>query len=203
MAKLMTLRYERGTFIENWTIIPMKQKPALDRLDWKILEALQENARYSNTAIGKRIGLSQPAVTARIQRLEERGIIAGYAARIAAKLVGAEISAFIRLNAPHSALRACLAEFEAMPEIVEAHRITGVDCFIVKVVVFGMSELEATVDRIAHFGPVTTSVVLGSYPSKPIKPPPETKETAKLSNRAGGSRPKRAGATPMLKSTRT
>jgi len=156
----------------------MNQKSYPDRLDWKILEALQENARYSNTEIGKRIGLSQPAVTARIQRLEERGIIACYTARIAAKLVGAEISAFIRLNAPHAALRACLAEFEAMPEIVEVHRITGVDCFIAKAVVFRMSELEATIDRIAQFGPVTTSVVLGSYPEKPIRPPPEAQSVA-------------------------
>jgi DNA-binding Lrp family transcriptional regulator len=91
----------------------------------------------------------------------------------------AEISAFIRLNAPHSALRACLAEFQAMPEIVEVHRITGVDCFIVKVVVFKMSELEAAIDRIARFGPVTTSVVLASYAEKPITPPPEAQGHAK------------------------
>jgi|SRR5215471_11435369 len=149
----------------------MKQRPPLDRLDWKILEALQENARTSNTEIGKRIGLSQPAVTARIQRLEERGTIAGYTARIATKLVGAEISAFVRLNAPHATLGACLAAFEAMPEIVEMHRITGVDCFILRVVVFRMAELEAAIDRIAQFGPVTTSVVLASYPGKPLRPP--------------------------------
>jgi Lrp/AsnC family transcriptional regulator, leucine-responsive regulatory protein len=157
----------------------MKQKSPLDRLDWKILDALQENARYSNTEIGKRIGLSQPAVTARIQRLEESGIIVGYSARIAAKLVGAGVSAFIRLNVPHSALHACLAEFEAMPEIVEVHRITGVDCFIVKVVVFKMSELESAIDQIAQFGAVTTSVVLASYPEKPIMPRPEAQSYAK------------------------
>jgi Lrp/AsnC family transcriptional regulator, leucine-responsive regulatory protein len=174
----------------------MKQRSPLDRLDWKILQALQENARYSNTEIGKRVGLSQPAVTARIQRLEERGIIVGYAARIAAKLLGAEISAFIRLNAPHSALHACLAEFQARPEIVEVHRITGVDCFIVKVVVFNMSELEAAIDRIARFGPVTTSVVLASYAEKPITPPPEAqghaktrKQKSKQSFPSGGSSP--------------
>jgi Lrp/AsnC family transcriptional regulator, leucine-responsive regulatory protein len=151
----------------------MKQRQELDRLDWKILDALQQNARITNTQIGRRIGLSQPAVTARIQRLEERGVITGYTARIAAKLVGAEVSAFIRLNAPHSAIRACLAEFEAMPEVVEMHRITGVDCFIAKVVVFDMLQLEAAIDRIAQFGPVTTSVVLASYTGKPIPPPPE------------------------------
>jgi predicted transcriptional regulator len=54
----------------------------LDRLDWRILEALQHNARISNTELGKQIGLSQPAVTARIKKLEDRGVIEGYAAKI-------------------------------------------------------------------------------------------------------------------------
>lgn len=149
----------------------MKQKRQMDRLDWKLIEALQENARYTNTEVGKRIGLSQPAVTARIQRLEDRGIIEGYAARVSAKRIGAEISAFIRLNAPHSAIPSCIASFAEMPEIVEMHRITGVDCFILKVVVFQMEELEAVIDRVARFGPVTTSVVLAAYPIKPIRAP--------------------------------
>jgi Lrp/AsnC family leucine-responsive transcriptional regulator len=60
----------------------MKQKFAIDRKDWQILEALQANARTTNTEIAKRIGLSQPAVTARIQRLEDVGIVEGYGARI-------------------------------------------------------------------------------------------------------------------------
>lgn len=71
----------------------MKQKFELDRKDWQILEVLQANARCTNTEIGKRIGLSQPAVTARIQRLENAGVIQGYAARIDPKRVGAEIAA--------------------------------------------------------------------------------------------------------------
>src|SRR5215208_6967213 len=107
----------------------MKQKLELDHKDWKILEALQSNARYTNTEIGKRIGLSQPAVTARIQRLEEAQVIQGYTARINAKRVGAEISAVLRLRPQHTAFTQCLKVFDRMPEIVEVNRMTGDECF--------------------------------------------------------------------------
>lgn len=147
----------------------MKAKPVtLDRLDWRILEALQHNARVTNTELGQQIGLSQPAVTARIRRLEERGIIEGYAARINPGLVGRGIAAIVRIRTTHAEIKRCLSAFEAMPEIVEAHRITGEDCFIVRMVVEEMVQLETAIDALAKFGPVTTSVVLASYPPKAI-----------------------------------
>jgi Lrp/AsnC family leucine-responsive transcriptional regulator len=148
----------------------MKPKQiVLDRLDWRILEALQANARVTNTELGKQIGLSQPAVTARIKRLEEQGVIEGYAARINPGLVGRGIAAFIRIRTSHAQIASCLSAFEAMPEVIEAHRITGEDCFVVRVVVEEMTQLEAAIDALARFGPVTTSVVLASYPAKAIR----------------------------------
>jgi Lrp/AsnC family transcriptional regulator, leucine-responsive regulatory protein len=148
----------------------MKPKQiALDRLDWRILEALQSNARITNTELGKQIGLSQPAVTARIRRLEEQGVIEGYGARINPGLVGRGIAAFVRIRTSHAEIRHCLSAFEAMPEVIEAHRITGEDCFVVRIVVEEMTQLEAAIDALARFGPVTTSVVLASYPPKTIR----------------------------------
>jgi len=149
----------------------MKRKNEIDRLDWRILEALQADARCTNTEIGKRVGLSQPAVTARIQRLEELGIVEGYTARISPKRVGAEIAAFIGLNTSHAQIPACMKAFDGMPEVVEVHRVTGADCFLVKVVVYKMSRLEEVIDRLAKFGVVNTSIVLASYPAKPIRAP--------------------------------
>jgi Lrp/AsnC family leucine-responsive transcriptional regulator len=147
----------------------MKQKQVtLDRLDWRILEVLQCNARISNTELGKQIGLSQPAVTARIKRLEEQGVIEGYSARINPGLVGRGIAAIVRIRTTHAEIKRCLSAFETMPEIVEAHRITGEDCFMVRIVVEEMTQLEAAIDALARFGPVTTSVVLASYPPKTI-----------------------------------
>lgn len=150
----------------------MKTKPAtLDRLDWRIVEALQRNARISNTELGKQIGLSQPAVTARIKRLEEQGVIEGYCARINPEVVGRGISAMVRIRTTHAEIKRCLSAFAAMPEIVEAHRITGEDCFVVRIVVEEMAQLEIAIDALAKFGPVTTSVVLASYPPKAILGP--------------------------------
>lgn len=151
----------------------MNEKRSLDKLDCHILNLLQRNARMSNTEIGKRIGLSQPAVTARIQRLEESGVIEGYGARIDARRAGLGISALIRLKTTHSRIADCLARFQAMPAIVGADRITGEDCFIVRVTVQAMSELESAIDELASLGAVTTSIVLASYPSKPLAIPVE------------------------------
>ncbi len=147
----------------------MNPKPQLDRLDWRILELLQTDARTTNTEIGKQVGLSQPAVTARIRRLEETGVIEGYGARVNTKQVGREIAAFIRLKTTHAQIADCLAVFAATPEIVEAHRITGEDCFLVRVVAERMSQLEHVIDALAAHGPVTTTMVLASYPPKPIR----------------------------------
>ena len=144
---------------------------SLDKLDWGILEMLQSNARTSNTEIGKEIGLSQPAVTARIQQLEALGVIEGYSARINLSLAGLHTSAWIRVRTTHAQIKQCLHAFAAMPEVVEAYRITGEDCFAVRVVVTQMPQLEAAIDALAKLGPVSTSVVLASYPPKVIRAP--------------------------------
>ena len=146
----------------------MNEKRTLDKLDCSILELLQRNARMSNTEIGKRIGLSQPAVTARIQRLEDDGVIEGYGARINARRAGLEISALIRLKTTHDKIEACLRMFDAMPAITAADRVTGEDCFVVRATVGAMSQLEAVIDSLAAFGAVSTSIVLATYPSKPL-----------------------------------
>jgi Lrp/AsnC family leucine-responsive transcriptional regulator len=146
----------------------MKSKNALDSLDWKILALLQQNARLTNTEIGKQVGLSQPAVAARIHRLEDGGIIEGYTARINPKSVGRDISAVMRLRAPHARLAQCLKTFGRIPEILEAYRITGEDCFLVKGTFAQMADLERTIDALSEFGSVTTSIILASYTPKSL-----------------------------------
>lgn len=143
----------------------------MDRLDWRILELLQANARMSNTDVGKRVGLSQPAVTARIRRLEDAGVIEGCAAKVNPGLAGLHTSALIRIRTTHAQIPQCLAAFAAMPEVIEADRITGEDCFVVRVVVAHMAQLEQAIDSLARLGAVTTAVVLASYPRKGIRAP--------------------------------
>lgn len=146
----------------------MNSKDGPDGIDWKILEELQHNARSSNTEIGKTVGLSQPAVTSRIQRLEDMGVIEGYTARINAKCLGREITVLMRLKTIHGHIHQCLKTFEEIPEILEVYRVTGEDCFLVKGTFERMSQVEAAIDALGRFGTVTTSFILASYPPKPL-----------------------------------
>lgn len=145
----------------------MKPKsPELDRLDWRIIEILQQDGRITSTELGKRIGLSQPAVTTRIRRLEDLGVIEGYSARVNHALLGRPIRALIRLRTSHAQIGRCLETFEQTGEIIEADRVTGEDCFVLRVVVSQMERLEQIIDSLAALGAVTTSIILASYPRK-------------------------------------
>ena len=136
----------------------------LDRLDIAILEALQENARTPLSEIGRRVGLSQPATSERVKRLEDRGILAGYTARLDAAALGLGMMAIIRLKTTHEHIKPALKAFAEMPHVIEVHRLTGEDCFLLKVLVPTPGQL----DTIARFGAVTTSLVLRSEPVKPL-----------------------------------
>jgi Lrp/AsnC family transcriptional regulator, leucine-responsive regulatory protein len=149
----------------------MKSNGGFSRFDSKdvaILEALQEDGRISLSALGRKIGLSQPAMSERVKRLEERGVIAGYGARINPHALGLGMMAIIRLKTSHQQIKACLKAFAESPHIVEAHRVTGEDCFVLKVIVPAPDKLAIIVDSIGRFGAVTTSIVLRSEPTKAI-----------------------------------
>ena len=143
-------------------------RPALDPTDITIIEVMQENGRIAISELGRRIGLSQPATSERVKRLEDKGIISGYGARIDAAAIGLGMMAVIRLRTTHEHIRACLKLFSEMPHVVEVLRLTGEDCFHLKVLVPTPGDLETIVDTIARYGAVTTSLVLRSEPPKAI-----------------------------------
>ena len=143
-------------------------KPLLDPTDVAMIEVLQEEGRVSVSELGRKVGLSQPATSERLRRLEERGIIAGYAARIDPAAVGLNMMAVIRLRTTHEFIRPCLKQFAAMPQVIEVLRLTGEDCFLLKVIVPTPHDLESIVDSVAKYGSVATSLVLSSEPIKPI-----------------------------------
>ena len=145
-----------------------KKAIQLDAIDWRIIEALQADGRASLSSLGKRVGLSQPAVSERVKRLEARGVIEGYSARINFRAVGLDLLAIARIKTTFANLQACLKLFASMPEILEVHRVTGEDCLIIKVLVPRAEQLEAVIDRLAKYGSVTTSIVLSSQPPTAI-----------------------------------
>jgi Lrp/AsnC family leucine-responsive transcriptional regulator len=134
----------------------------LDKKDRQILEALQRDARQSLASLGKRIGLSQPAMSERVRKLEEAGVIEGYSARINLRAAGIGLEVIIRIQTNHGGIKPYLALFEAMPEVLEADRVTGEDCFIVRCAIAEPQDLERVVDALAVHGAVTTSLILSS-----------------------------------------
>lgn len=163
-------RWNRSSAVDlkaEWRIL-LDRFGSIDAKDLKILEALQVNARVPLSELGRAVGLSQPAVSERVKRLEEAGIIEGYGARINPRALGLGLMALVRLRTTHEHIKTCLRRFSEMPHIIEVHRVTGDDCFVLKVLVPAPEDLETIVDRIAGFGAVTTSLVLRSEPARPI-----------------------------------
>jgi Lrp/AsnC family transcriptional regulator, leucine-responsive regulatory protein len=97
-----------------------------------ILKALQQDARQSLAALGRRIGLSQPAISERVRKLEEGGVIAGYGARINLNAVGLKLQAVVRIRTTHEHIQRYVTLFKSMPEVLDAVRVTDEDCFVVR-----------------------------------------------------------------------
>ena len=135
---------------------------ALDRTDWQLLTALQQDGRASYADLARAVAMSPSAVAERVRRLEEAGVIAGYRATIDPERVGLQVMAFVRLRYPTGNYRPFHAMLDTTPEIVEAHHVTGEDCFVLKVLARSMRHLEEITGRIAGLGAVTTSVVYSS-----------------------------------------
>ena len=135
---------------------------ALDRTDWRLLAELQRAGRATYAELARAVAMSPSAVAERIRRLEESGVIAGYQATINPERVGLTVMAFVRLRYPTGNYRPFHAMLDATPEVVEAHHVTGEDCFVLKVLARSMRHLEEVTGRISGLGPVTTSVVFSS-----------------------------------------
>lgn len=142
--------------------MPGKTAEPFDRTDVAILESLQRNGRQSITDLARDVRMSNSAVTERMRRLEADGVIERYAAVVDPVRLGYPILAFVRLRYPSSDYTALHELLDRTPEVVEAHHVTGDDCFIMKVVATSMSHLERVSGRIGTLGSVTTSVVYSS-----------------------------------------
>ncbi|MFF4517310.1 Lrp/AsnC family transcriptional regulator [Streptomyces mirabilis] len=141
---------------------------SLDRIDRDILALLQTEGRLTGAEVGRRVGLSQPAASARIQRLEKNGVITGYRADVDPAALGLNIHAIIRLRSTHAQLSRALDLASKIPEFVSTLRVTGEDCLIFDVHCPQAGRLEEVVDALARYGPATTSLVLRAYPPKPL-----------------------------------
>jgi Lrp/AsnC family transcriptional regulator, leucine-responsive regulatory protein len=141
-----------------------------DTINVRILKELQEDPRLTMTELGRRVGLSSPAVTERVRRLEETGVIQGYRLDLNPVALGLPIAAYVRIR-PNPGQLPKLAELtQRIPEIVECHRITGEDCFILKVYLPSIDQLDRILDTFLLYGTTTTSIIQSS--PVPLRPPP-------------------------------
>jgi Lrp/AsnC family transcriptional regulator, leucine-responsive regulatory protein len=136
--------------------------PILDDTNLRLLAELQADARLTLAELGRRVGLSSPAVAERIGRLESDGVIRGYHADIDPRALGYSLSAVIRIRPAARQIADVARQAQQTPEVVECNRITGDDCFVMRAHVRDIDHLEEVIDRFTLFGQTTTSIVQSS-----------------------------------------
>lgn len=134
----------------------------MDELNWKILACLQQNARESFVNIGKKVGLSSPAVADRVNKMEDAGIINGYRPIIETSYLGYQLRAIITLRAFVGKLKPFLDKVKTFDEVLNCYRITGNENIIMEVVLNNQSHLEQFIDTLITYGETRTHIVLSN-----------------------------------------
>jgi Lrp/AsnC family transcriptional regulator, leucine-responsive regulatory protein len=134
----------------------------LDEINRRLLEELQRDGRVAFAELGRRVGLSAPAVAERVGRLERDGVITGYRAVIDPQAIGYPLAAVVRVRPFARQIHKIPELAERTPEVVECERITGEDCFLLRLHVRAIDDLEAVLDNFTPFGQTTTSIVHSS-----------------------------------------
>ena len=144
-----------------------------------LLRLLRTDPRMPISELARRVGLSAPAVRERILRLEESQVIAGYRLDLDPAALGYPVLAFVRLRPAPGQLAKVAELARSLPEVVECHRVTGEDCFMVKVHLQGLDRLDQVLDRFLAFGQTTTSIVQSSpVPPRDLPLPADARPTA-------------------------
>jgi Lrp/AsnC family transcriptional regulator, leucine-responsive regulatory protein len=144
-------------------VVPANRRQnALDDTDIELLQQLEIDARLSLAELGRRVGLSPPSVADRLERLEEDGVIDGYRAEIDPRALGYELGVILRIRPAPRELKKVAELAQRTPEVVECHRITGDDCYLMKAHVRDVEHMEEVIDRFAIYGQTTTSIVQSS-----------------------------------------
>jgi Lrp/AsnC family transcriptional regulator, leucine-responsive regulatory protein len=143
-----------------------------DATNQRILTEMRSDPRITMSELGRRVGLSAPAVTERVQRLERSGVIAGYRLEIDPAALGFPVSAFVRIRPGPGQLRRIAELAASIPEVTECYRITGEDCFIMRVYAPALDQFEAVLDKFLMYGQTTSSIVQSSaVPARPLPLP--------------------------------
>lgn len=145
----------------------------VDALNWQILKCLQENARMSNAEIGRRIGVSSPAVAERIKKMEDAEVIQSYRTLVSPLEMGYQLKAIITLRAFMGMLKPFLEKVKTYDEVINCYRITGNENIVMEVVLKNQQHLEEFIDQLIVYGETKTQIVLSHVVNhnavKPLK----------------------------------
>lgn len=142
----------------------------IDSLNWKILKYLQTNARLSNAEIGRQVGISSPAVSERIKKMEDAGIIHGFKTVVSPFETGYQLKAIITLRAFMGKLKPFLEKVKTYDEVLNCYRITGNENIVMEVILKNQKHLEAFIDQLITYGETKTQIVLSHVvANNPIK----------------------------------
>ncbi|AGN83937.1 AsnC family transcriptional regulator [Enterobacter sp. R4-368] len=142
----------------------------IDDIDRAILASLAEDARQSLKVLSARVGLTSPSTAERVKRLEERGVIEGYGARVNLAALDYRLQALVRVRPMPGMLQKVDKMLQALPECIECDKVTGEDCFVMRLVVRSIEQLDTLLDGIAEYAQCNTSIVKSS-PVKRRLPP--------------------------------
>ena len=134
----------------------------IDDIDCEILAELQSNARIPFAELGRRVALSTPAVIERVRRLEEKSVITGYRALVDPAKVGLPVRAFVKVTVAGDMLAKFASRVRTLPEVLECHRLTGAESFIVQVAVRDVIHMEEVIDSMMPYVSTNTSMILAS-----------------------------------------
>lgn len=134
----------------------------VDRINWEILEALQHNARQSFSEIGRKVGLSSPAVAERVKKMEDAGVIKGYRVQVSYLKTGHQLKAIITLRAFMGRLKPFLEKVKEFREVINCYRITGNENIIMEVVLYDQAHLEEFIDKLITYGETKTHIILSN-----------------------------------------
>jgi Lrp/AsnC family transcriptional regulator, leucine-responsive regulatory protein len=138
------------------------ESPIMDTINWRIIELLQKDGRISMAELSRQLGLSIPTVTERVHKLENAGIIKGYTARIDLEKIGLGMGAFITLRSLAGRCAKTAEAVYAIPEVLACHRVTGQDCYILRVAFRNMNHLEHILDQLNPLGDTVSALIVSS-----------------------------------------
>lgn len=140
----------------------MLSNPKIDDLNWRILECLQANARETFATIGRKIGLTPPAVAERVKKMEDLGILQGYTAMVSHAKTGYQLKAIITLRAFMGKLKPFLEMVKTLDEVINCYRITGNENIVMEVVFKDQFHLEKFIDKLIQYGETRTHIILSN-----------------------------------------